>query len=180
MEARARIQLPSRGNPPLLLVGAMLIWVLWLQAAGSQLYPYRVFNWLCSPFLRLEQLCRQWEYSLCLFFVFVCLFVLLFRATSVEHGSSQARGRIGAAAAAYTIATAMQNQSHICDPYHSSQQCWILNPLSKARDWTHILMGTRRVHYHWATMGTPSPCSFIQWSLRLFNNIWLLIVPIIT
>ena len=29
------------------------------------------------------------------------------------------------------------------------------NPLSKARDWTHILMDSSRVHYSWATTGTP-------------------------
>ena len=34
---------------------------------------------------------------------------------------------------AYTMATAMQDPSHICDLHHSSRQCWILNPLSEAR-----------------------------------------------
>ena len=32
---------------------------------------------------------------------------------------------------AYTTGTAMQNPSHICDPHHSSQQCWILNPRAR-------------------------------------------------
>ena len=32
---------------------------------------------------------------------------------------------------AYTTATAMWDSSHICDQYHSSQQCWILS--SQAR-----------------------------------------------
>ena len=35
---------------------------------------------------------------------------------------------------AYTIATATQNSSHICNLHHSSGQHQILNPLSKARD----------------------------------------------
>ena len=35
---------------------------------------------------------------------------------------------------AYTIAAAMQDLSHICNLYHSSLQCLIFNPLSKARD----------------------------------------------
>ena len=36
---------------------------------------------------------------------------------------------------AYTTATtAMPDLSHICNLHHSSQQCLILNPLSKARD----------------------------------------------
>ena len=34
----------------------------------------------------------------------------------------------------YTIATAMPDPIHVCDLPHRSQQCWILNPLSKARD----------------------------------------------
>ena len=39
---------------------------------------------------------------------------------------------------AYTTATAIWDLSHICNLHHSSQQHWILNPLSKARDQTHI------------------------------------------
>ena len=37
---------------------------------------------------------------------------------------------------AYATATAMQEPSHVCDLHHSSQQYFILNPLSEARDWT--------------------------------------------
>ena len=37
-------------------------------------------------------------------------------------------------------ATAMWYLSSICNLHHSSQQHWILYPLSKARDGTHILM----------------------------------------
>ena len=36
--------------------------------------------------------------------------------------------------------TAMQGLSCVCDLHHSSQQCQILNPLSKARGQTHNLM----------------------------------------
>ena len=39
-------------------------------------------------------------------------------------------------------AIATQDLSLVCDLHHSSQQCWILNPLSKARDRTFILMDT--------------------------------------
>ena len=46
---------------------------------------------------------------------------------------------------AYTTATATWDPSHICDLYHSSWQCWILNPLSEARDWTHFLMVTSQI-----------------------------------
>ena len=43
---------------------------------------------------------------------------------------------------AYTTATAMWDLSPICDLHHSSGQCRILNPLSKARDGTCILVDT--------------------------------------
>ena len=46
---------------------------------------------------------------------------------------------------AYTTATATQNLSQVCKTHHSSQQRRILNPLSKARDRTQILVDTRWV-----------------------------------
>ena len=42
----------------------------------------------------------------------------------------------------YTTNTAMQDLSHICNLYHSSQQCRILNPLGEDRDRTRTLMDT--------------------------------------
>ena len=36
------------------------------------------------------------------------------------------------------------SQAHVCNLYHSLRQCRILNPLSQARDPTHILMDTSR------------------------------------
>ena len=56
---------------------------------------------------------------------------------------------------ATATATAMLDLSHICNLHHSSLQRRILNPLSKARDRTCILMDLSWVHYRWATMGTP-------------------------
>ena len=59
----------------------------------------------------------------------------------MAYGSSQAMGLIGTTAASLgTTATATWDPSLICDLYHSSQQCQILNPLSEARDQTLILM----------------------------------------
>ena len=40
----------------------------------------------------------------------------------------------------YTTATTTGDPSRICDLHHSSWQCQILNPLSKARDQTCIVM----------------------------------------
>ena len=56
----------------------------------------------------------------------------------------------------YTTATAMPDPSHVCDLHHGSGQCGILNPLSKARDCTGILMGTTWVHYHRAMVEIPT------------------------
>ena len=43
---------------------------------------------------------------------------------------------------AYTTGTATWDLNPICDLHCSSEQCWILNPLSKARDQTCILLDT--------------------------------------
>ena len=56
---------------------------------------------------------------------------------------------------AYTIATATTVLSYVCDLHHSSQQHWILYPLSGARDRTHILMDISWIFFHCTTMGTP-------------------------
>ena len=53
---------------------------------------------------------------------------------------------------AYTTATATQDLNCICDLHHSSRQCWIPDPLNKARDQTCILMDTSS---HCTTMETP-------------------------
>ena len=47
---------------------------------------------------------------------------------------------------AYTTAIATLHPSRICNLHHSSQNCehWILNPLSRTRDQTHILMNISR------------------------------------
>ena len=47
----------------------------------------------------------------------------------------------------YTAATAMPDLSCICDLYHSSQQCQILNILSEARNQTWVLMGASWVGF---------------------------------
>ena len=61
-----------------------------------------------------------------------------------------------AATEAYTTVT--PDPSHICDLYRSLGQVQILNPLSEARNWTHILREHRDyVGFltHWDTRGTP-------------------------
>ena len=79
---------------------------------------------------------------------------LLFRVTPMAYGCSQARGRIGATLLASTPATVTGNPSLTCDIYHSSWQCQIPDPLSEARDRTHILMYPSRICFCCTTMGT--------------------------
>ena len=59
---------------------------------------------------------------------------------------------------AYATATAMQDQSHVCDLHHSSRQQGIPDPLSEASDWTRILIDTSRICFHCAKKGTPRIC----------------------
>ena len=83
---------------------------------------------------------KQIATLLSLFFFFF-FFFSLFRAAPAAYGSSQARGRMGAAAAGLTP---------------QPQQHGVLNPLSRARDRTQVLMDTSWVRYQWATMWTLS------------------------
>ena len=89
------------------------------------------------------------------FFLFFFFVFCPFRAALTAYGGSQARGLIEAVAQAYTRATAMPDLSHVCDVHHSSQQCRILNPSSKARDQTCNLMVPSWICFCGATSGTP-------------------------
>ena len=90
-------------------------------------------------------------YSFCLF---VFVFFAISWATAAAYGGSQARGRIGSVVVDYTRTTVKRDPSCICDLHHSSWQCQLPDPLSKARDGTRILMHTCRIRFRRATMGT--------------------------
>ena len=80
--------------------------------------------------------------------VFFLSFFLFFFLRAA-YGRSQARCWIGTTAA---------------DLYHSSPQCQILNPLSKAWDRTCILMDASQIRFHWPMTGTPT--CFLIWRPR--------------
>ena len=55
---------------------------------------------------------------------------------------------------AYATATANRDLSCFCRLHHSSWQCWITDPPSKARNQVRHLMVTSRIRFHCATIGT--------------------------
>ena len=74
----------------------------------------------------------------------------------------------------YAMNAATRHPSHVFHLHHSSQQHSILNPLSKARDRTCILMDTSRIRFHCATMETPCLWEFIvQLVLHLCVRIYI-------
>ena len=90
---------------------------------------------------------------------FVCCFVF-FRAAPVAYGGSQVRVESELLLLAYTRATATQDPSRICNLHHSSL------PHGSLTHWARpgirptsscILI---RFANHWATMGTPTTCTF--------------------
>ena len=95
------------------------------------------------------------------FCLFVCLFVcfvvvLVFSVISEAYRNSQARSlEMELQLLADATATAMTDLSCVYVLHHNLQQCRILNPLSKARDWTCIVMDNSSICYCWATMWSP-------------------------
>ena len=99
-----------------------------------------------------------------LVFLFVFVFVFFcFLGPHWQHiGGSQAQGRIRVILPAYVTATAMPDQSPVCNLHHSSQQRWILNTLSKARDGTGNHMVPSWIRFHCTTAGTPDKDDLID------------------
>ena len=125
-----------------------------------------------------------------LFFSFISFFLFLFRAAPAACGSSHARGWIGAAATGlHRSTTALLDPGRICDLHCSPWQCRILNPLSGAGDWTHVLMDASQVPLTHSRnsptfiLGTGNlsllffPCQF-SWGfshfIEFFQKIWVL------
>ena len=70
----------------------------------------------------------------------------------------------------YSTATATQDLSYIWDLYHSSWQCRIINPPSKARDQTRNVMVTSWIRVCCPTVGTPSALIFKIFYTALFSG----------
>ena len=68
---------------------------------------------------------------------FVCFCFCFFKAAPMAYGNSQARGRIGTAAAGlHHSHSNARSKLHLQPTPHLNQHRWIPDPLSKARDWT--------------------------------------------
>ena len=76
----------------------------------------------------------------------------LFRAAPMGYGSSQARDRKRATAAGLHDSHSNVDLTRGCDLRPSSQQCWILNPLSEAQDHSFVHSGLlyKRTSHHGA------------------------------
>ena len=65
----------------------------------------------------------------------------------MAHGGSQARGPVGAVAAGLRQSHSNARSKPCLQPTPQLTQCQILNPVSRARDQTPILMDISPVHY---------------------------------
>ena len=64
---------------------------------------------------------------------------------------------------AHTTVIAMQDPSRVCDLHHSTQQRWILNPLSKARDRTRVLVDAGQVCKLLSHSGNSTSALLLAW-----------------
>ena len=94
-------------------------------------------------------------YIIDFYFLFIYLFfvfLLFLWAAPAAYGGSQARGLIRAVATGLRQSHSNAGSEPICNLHHSSRQHRILNPLSKARDWTLVLMDSLPLSHKWKSM----------------------------
>ena len=90
-------------------------------------------------------ICEYTKKLVTVHFIYLCIYCLV--RAAFEHIEVPRLGvKSELQLLAYATATATQDPSHTHDLYHSSQQHWILNPLIKTRDRTHILMDPSQVN----------------------------------
>ena len=102
-----------------------------------------------------------------------CFCFCLGGGTPVAYGGSRARGLTGATAASLRHSHSNADPSHICNLHHSSPQCRILNPLSKARNQTCNLMVPSQVHFCYNSAGTPVCFSYLLCFSYLFIYLFI-------
>ena len=114
---------------------------------GSKLSHHRQ-GWILSLLLHSR---NSWNF---LWYTFFWSFY--FRALPSAYGGSQARGRIEAVPPSlHHSHSNTRSVLHLPPTPRGSWQHWKLNPLSKARDQTCVLIDASQIRFHWAMMGTP-------------------------
>ena len=87
----------------------------------------------------------------------------------MAYGSSSLRVRSELQLPAYTTAIATWDPSQVCDLHYSSQQQWIPDPLSKARDPTRILVDASGIRLLCATTRSLNGIVFVFVCLGFFS-----------
>ena len=100
------------------------------------------------------QFTNRFKNSLSLFFFFCFFFFFVFLGLHPPHMEIPRLG-LNRSYSCQPSSQPQQDPSLISDLHHSSQKCQIPDPLSKARDWTHVLMDSSRIHFCCTTKGTP-------------------------
>ena len=101
------------------------------------------------------------------FFLFFC-----FLGPHTAHKSSQARGHIGVVA----FSLCHSHRTAKTEPclWPTPKLTAMLNPLSKARDWTCVLMNTSQILLRWATTGTPKLRIWVWQISNFILRVWYL------
>ena len=129
------------------------IYIVCIKFLSEMFYTFSVYR--SCTFVRVIHSDFIFIYNIDIKYFIYIYFFCFCRATPAAYRSSQARGKLELHLPTYATATATWNLNHICDLHHISQQHQIPDPLSKSRDWTHILMDTSQIHFHCTTTGNP-------------------------
>ena len=143
-----------------------------IEPSSSQRQVRSLICWATAE-TPLKNSCSVWYYDGLSFLFFSC-----FLGLHLWHMKVPRLGvELGLQLSVYTTARTIPDLSLVFNLQLRSQQHWILNSESKARDWTRLLMDTSRVHYHWATTGTlmtgfwaPTLCLHNQPQWELVRN----------
>ena len=101
------------------------------------------------------------------YFIIIIIVICLFRVTPAAYGGSQARGPVWAVADG--LPEPQQQQIWVASATYTAAHgnAGILNPLSKARDRTWVLMDSSRICFHCTTVRTPKFACFKSGKLKL-------------
>ena len=135
-----------------------------IAVPGLTLYPTFFYPFLKLGMERYRRIFNFLDFYLLGFvikFVLICSFVHLFiyshlfRAAPVAFGGSQARGPFGAVASGLYHSHSNTGSESCLWPTSQFTAHWILNPLSKARDWTCAFIDASWMCFCWAMTETP-------------------------